>query len=310
MVIGISPLVDFAFKLMFGSPEHTRVTIHFLNAMLAGQPKITKIQLLNPFLDKEWEFDKLSVLDILATDEHGRMLNIEMQTTVPAGLPERLTYYAADLYASQLVEGQPYTDLRPSITICVLSTSMFPNIPELHLDFRLREERGQLLTDDLQIHLLELPKLQLSAQNVASASPIEQWAYFLLNVENLTPDDIKRLFPDIEFQEAAGVLVMISLTPRQQRVYDAFMKLKRDEATRVVSTEIALEEALRKGEEKGRLEGEERGRRVGELLGRIAVLQDLLGLAEPTSAELSLYDPGRLSELADQLQHQVRNRGH
>ena len=28
MAIGISPLVDFAFKLMLGSPEHSGVTIH------------------------------------------------------------------------------------------------------------------------------------------------------------------------------------------------------------------------------------------------------------------------------------------
>ena len=34
MVIGIRPTVDFEFKLMFGSPDHLSVTIHFLNAVL------------------------------------------------------------------------------------------------------------------------------------------------------------------------------------------------------------------------------------------------------------------------------------
>ena len=80
MVIGISPLVDFAFKLMLGSPQHSGVTIHFLNSILGYQAKITHVEILNPFLGKESEDDKLSVLDILATDEHGRLLNIEMQT--------------------------------------------------------------------------------------------------------------------------------------------------------------------------------------------------------------------------------------
>jgi len=32
--IGIIATVDFAFKLMLGSPEHTRITVHFLNAIL------------------------------------------------------------------------------------------------------------------------------------------------------------------------------------------------------------------------------------------------------------------------------------
>ena len=66
MAIGISPLVDFAFKLMLGSPLHTRITIHFLNAILVGQPRITHVVILNPILGKEYLDDKLLELDILA----------------------------------------------------------------------------------------------------------------------------------------------------------------------------------------------------------------------------------------------------
>ena len=82
MAIGISPLVDYAFKLMLGSPEHSGITIHFLNSILTDQPRITHVEILNPFLGKQSEDDKLSILDILATDEHGRLLNIEMQTSL------------------------------------------------------------------------------------------------------------------------------------------------------------------------------------------------------------------------------------
>ena len=53
MAIGISPLVDFAFKLMLGNPNHTGITIHFLNAILAGQPRITQVKFLNPILNKD-----------------------------------------------------------------------------------------------------------------------------------------------------------------------------------------------------------------------------------------------------------------
>jgi len=37
MAIGISPLVDFAFKRMLGNPEHSGITIHFLNSILVDQ---------------------------------------------------------------------------------------------------------------------------------------------------------------------------------------------------------------------------------------------------------------------------------
>ncbi len=47
-----------------------------------------------------------------------------------------------------------------------------------NLDFRLREKTGSILTDDLRIHLLELSKLRVSAENVYTSSPAERWALF------------------------------------------------------------------------------------------------------------------------------------
>jgi len=79
VAIGIDPTVDFAFKRLLGSPEHSRITVHFLNAVLGGSPRIADVTILNPFLERDFEQDKLSVLDVLATDEHGRRLNVEMQ---------------------------------------------------------------------------------------------------------------------------------------------------------------------------------------------------------------------------------------
>ena len=50
LVLGIIATVDYAFKRMLGSPEHTRITIHFLNAVLGGSIRITKVTILNPIL--------------------------------------------------------------------------------------------------------------------------------------------------------------------------------------------------------------------------------------------------------------------
>ena len=48
MRIRINPLVDFVFKLMVGSPEHPRVTVHFLNAMLRPVVPIVSVEILEP----------------------------------------------------------------------------------------------------------------------------------------------------------------------------------------------------------------------------------------------------------------------
>ncbi|MEI7699304.1 MAG: Rpn family recombination-promoting nuclease/putative transposase [Planctomycetia bacterium] len=306
MIIGISPTVDFAFKLMLGSAEHSRVTIHFLNSILVDQPRITQVEILNPFLAKDRDNDKLAILDILATDEHGRRVNIEMQTTLPAGMSQRLAYYAASIYVGQLYEGNHYTDLRPAISICVLTQPMFSQSSALHLDFRLRESTESLiLTDDLQIHLLQLENLRVTAENVYYARPTERWAYFLKNADKLTAEDVRRLFPDDEIAEAAGVLQMISQTPEQLMLYNARLKFQRDAEARL---QKAREDGLREGEVRGEARGEARGRMAGVLVGRIVLLQELLGLRACSPEELAGYNDQQLQDMAQQLQQQLRGR--
>jgi len=217
-----------------------------------------------------------------------------MQTSLPAGMAQRLTYYVSSMYVGQLGEGQEYFELRPAVSICVLSQALFAMLPALHLDFRLREASTNLaLTDDLQIHLLQLNHLQVTAENVYSASPAERWAYFLKNAEKLTPGEIRRMFPDQEFSEAAGVLEMISRTPEQLMAYNARLKFQRDEVARILQA---------------RLEGRQEGEEIGEARGRIVVLQELLGQRVWRAEEFSACDAAQLNALADQLQQQLRAR--
>lgn len=293
MAIGINPTVDFAFKRMLGSPEHSNITIHFLNSILGGRPLITEIQFLNTVLEKDSESDKTSVLDILALDEHGRRVNIEIQTSLPAGLPQRLIYYTSCVYVGQLKKGTRYTELRPAISICVLTRPLFRELPDLHLDFRLRETSGSIFTDDLQIHVLELSKLNVSTQDVYHATPIERRAYFLRNAELLSIDEISKLFPDREITEAAGVLEMISQTPDQRWLYNARLKAQLDDAARM---EYACDV------------GREEGIKRGELLGRIKLCRELLNVPELTPEELTGLDLCQLNEQVEQLQQQLRTR--
>lgn len=294
MVIGISPTVDFAFKLVFGNPDHTGITIHFLNSILNLPSPITEVTIQNPFLEKGDETDKFSILDILAVDESGRLINVEMQTTLPAGMNRRLIYHAARIYGDQLTEGKSYTALRPAIVICVLTKALFPE-DKLHMDFRLRDATGRVLADDLQVHLLQLSKLEATAQNISGHGLIEQWAYFMVNAERLSMNDVFQMFHDQEFAEAAEVLEMISKTPEERMLYNARLKFQMDEAAR-------LEQAQASGEATGRREGLERG----VLIGRIRTLQEILGVDHPSAEELADFDIARLSKLAGELHSRFR----
>ena len=297
MPLGIDPKVDFAFKLVFGSPDHTRVTIHFLNAVLKlPQPiTITWVKILNPIQGQDRSEDKLVVLDVLAADLSGRRFNIEMQTTLPTDLPKRLTYYNCLTYVRQLSAGDPYYDLRPVISICVLDRVLFSEAAEVHLSFRLRcDQRDLIFNEDLVFHTLELPKYEAGHHNVRTSAPLEKWLYFLKRAEYLEADELAEQLVDAEFREAAGVLEMISKSPEDREFYEARMKFLHDAEGRLIAA---------------RTEGREEGREEGKIVGKIQTLQEILGDTVANESDLLELDLGELSRQLSELQARLRSRG-
>ncbi len=311
MAIGIDPTVDFAFKRLLGSPEHSRITVHFLNAVLGASPRITDVTILNPFLAKDFEEDKLSVLDVLATDEHGRRLNVEMQTSLPIGMRKRLAFYASSLYVDQLTEGRDYALLQPAVNICVLDAVMFPDVVDLHLDFRLRDDQyRETLTDDMQIHTIELPKYQRPVNNEVITDPLEKWVYFLRFATSSTASELSARLVDDEFGEAVGVLEMISKSQEERMLYQARLKFQRDEQARLKYAEQegrakGEAEGRAKGEAEGRAEGRAEGEARGEQIGRIRFLLQLLGKTELSHEEFAEMDLPALEAMAADLQCQL-----
>jgi len=296
MPIGIDPKVDYAFKLVFGSPDHTAITIHFLNAVLELPQPITWVEILNPIHGQDFSDDKLSVLDVLARDAEGRRYNIEMQTTLPPELVKRITFYNCGNYTRQLKSGEPYGQLRPAISICVLDGVLFPGVPEHHLSFCLRcDQHPELLfNSDLAFHLLELPKYHAAGNNRERWRPLDKWLYFLKNAEELEAEAIASQLADDEFREATGVLQMISETPEQRDYYESRRRI-------LDSLEYQVAAARREGRE----EGMERG----TIIGKIELLHELLGKTAPTKSELSQCSDDELTSRFADLQSQLRSRG-
>ena len=302
MGIGINPLIDYAFKLLFGSEKQKSLTIGFINAVLGRQIPVTDVTFPNTVHSKLSEDGKFFILDVLAEDALGRKFNIEVQIALPAGMAERMVFYTAETYVRRLQQGQNYTDLRPSISICVLSGALIRQPAKLHLDFRLREETLPItLTNDLQIHFLQLNHLQVTAETLYTATPIERWCWFLRHAQELTTEQVNQLLPDQEFTEAARVLEMISQTPEQLYEYNARVKAQRDEEARIIY-------AQQQGIEKGIEIGNSQGIRRGLLQGQILLLQQLLKLPTCTDEHFAACDIDQLTQMLTQLQQQFKNR--
>jgi predicted transposase/invertase (TIGR01784 family) len=304
---GIDPKVDFAFKLVFGSPDHTNITIHFLNAVLNFDPPITSVEILNPLQGKDHSEDKLIVLDVLAVDELGRRFNIEMQTTLPSDLAKRLTYYNCVNYVRQLNEGERYFELRPSICICVLDRVLFRYVDEFHLSHRLRCDQTDLVfSDDLVFHTLELPKYQVDRDNVILNDPLSKWLYFLKYAKQLDSNELAEQLVDDEYREALGVLNMISQSPQDRQFYEARMKFLHDAEARLI---FARSEGHAEGRAERQAEARTEGQTEGIVAAKIQFLQQDMSLDETPMDDLLQKDLAVLTRTYSELQNEFRARG-
>ena len=74
----LDPKNDYVFKRLF--VRAPRLLVALINAVRHAEPPIRAVHIRNSGIDGEERGDKAVVLDILATDERGRLYNVEMQT--------------------------------------------------------------------------------------------------------------------------------------------------------------------------------------------------------------------------------------
>ncbi|MFS0874034.1 MULTISPECIES: Rpn family recombination-promoting nuclease/putative transposase [Paenibacillus] len=224
----LDPRVDFVFKRIFGSENNKDVLLAFLNRVLteAGDPPLTEIILMNPYTDKDDPLDKQSIFDVYAKTSEGKLIDIEMQLFNKYDIEKRTLFYWSKRYSSQLHEGEKYQELKKCVTINILNYAFLAN-DDYHSTFHLREDRtGLTLIDDIEIHFLELPKLD---DVIPSQGGLENWLLFLKGVDTTHWEVLKMNEPGLE--KAMDTLQFLSQDSEARRLYEARQKYLHDEAS-------------------------------------------------------------------------------
>src|SRR5438105_3272522 len=291
MILGINATVTYAFKHMLGRESTRPILMNVLDSVLQPAPGhgIREIELLNPVNPKEALDDKLSILDIKARDQSGRQFNVEMQMLAFRYYERRILYYCARLHQQQLHEGQDYLQLKPTISISFLDHVLFPHAPDYHLRFRLLETSHHFpFTEDLEFHILELPKFTKPVTELATGLDI--WLYFLRHAEKMDTEALPAAFQQQPMVlRAMEELKMLTQTDLERERYEARRKAQLDYDT---------------GLKVARMEG----RNEGEKIGLIHAFERLLNRPETPSDELTRLSLEDLGRLADDLQAQLERR--
>ncbi|HDR7959300.1 Rpn family recombination-promoting nuclease/putative transposase [Bacillus wiedmannii] len=299
--------IDFAFKQLFGTNGSEDILIAFLNAMLQESldSPITSLQLEDPHLHREYEEDKLSILDISATLNTGTKVNVEIQLNNNHDMMKRSLYYWGKLYTSQLQKGMPYSALRKTITINLLNFIMFLDHKEFHTTGTLwNTQQQKLLSDDIEIHIVEIPKLtkQWHEEKVNPwKDPFVRWLLLLSANEDehltKTLEDIA-MNQDPILKKAINKWERMSQDSSFRQAYDAREKVLMDEAAKFAHAETegikrgmeqGIEQGMKRGLEKGLEKGIEKGRKEGVQQGKIQMIKGMhdLGIPLETIAKAS-----------------------
>ncbi len=273
------PTMDIVFQYIFGSEGSENGLLGFLNTiqMSVGRPLAKSVVIRNPFNQRDALEDKLSVLDLKATDSNGQIYDVEMQTLNKTAFDKRILYYWSRLYAEQLQKSEDYWLLRPVTSIILSRFEIFSQHADIHSVHEIRDIRHSEVgfLKDLQFHFLELtPK---------------KWKHFMEEIQKSSdiPDYIVQLrnwadfFQNVDKKTEVEMSTMIQKTPGLDTAYDKYEQFNqsdrlRDLAEQRLKTErdrraelaYMLDSERAEGWEKGRAEGLEKGLEKGRAEGR------------------------------------------
>ena len=213
----IDPKIDCVFKALLGAEHNRGLLIHFLNALLGNDlsAPITEVTILNPYNEREFRSDKLSIVDVKARDQAQRPYQIEIQLLNRPDLPERILYGWANLYRGQLKKGDGYDLLKPAYSLWLLGEALRTDIKEAIHRFRLQDEKQRTLIGHGGIWVVELSKCTIDVVKTEQ----DRWLKFFVEGERLDDARLPAWMHTEEMQQAMSTLQAFS---EQERAYHRY----------------------------------------------------------------------------------------
>jgi len=247
---------DFVFKLIFGDEKNKDVLVAFLSAVLnMPEEEFQGLEIINTELLREFKEDKKGILDVRVKTKFGKQIDIEIQILPNAWMAERTLYYWSKMYSGQIKEGDDYERLKKCVTINIVDFECVP-VKMAHTVFHVTEDRtGHKLTDVLEIHYLELPKLEDEQVRKEDDEIVVDWMMFI----DAESEGVMEMLAEknVGIKKAYNILKIVSQDEKARMLYEARQAELMDQMTRIK-------------------EAEKRGREEGETKRTIEIAKNLL----------------------------------
>ena len=225
------------------------------------------------------------MLDILAKIDDKEYCNIELQIAMQENIIERILYYWARIYVRSMKKGNDYKSLKRTIQVLITNFEVKDlESLEYHTKWEIIEEKGRkkILTKDLEVHIIEMPKIYKLSKKEQKQELIK-WIYFFENPENKKGWGYMQKEEEIEeIKEAREKLRVISEDEKMQRIAELRQKAIWDERA---GREYERKEGMKEGIKEGRAEGKkeksiEIAKKMKEKSLDIKLIEELTGLTK------------------------------
>ena len=286
-------LNDILFKFVFGHRENKGITLSFINAVLGleGERAFVDLQFADREVDPDEESGKGSTLDLLCMTNDETQINIEVQVQKRQNMGQRSLYYWAKLYHSTLRRGEDYTHLRRTISINLLGYTYLP-LKGFHHMYGLYDETGaHRLTEDLEIHFLELPKV--TRTDIRRMRTLDKWMAFIGN--KLSNEEMEEIaMSEAAINMAWDRIETFMRDAGSRRKYEQREKYEHDY---VSDMNGSRREGLAEGLAKGRAEGRAEGRHDG--IAHVAINMLRAGTPISTVAQMTELTENAVRQMAE-----------
>jgi predicted transposase/invertase (TIGR01784 family) len=155
------PLFDFIFKLVFGDQRNIDILAAFLIAALnLPEEEFDHLVIIDPHLKREFQDDKMSILDVKVHTKSGMIINVELQVETSQDLRKRIAFATAKMLAEQIKRGEEYSRVERVVSIVICGGVLLSEEAEYYNSYSIRNARsGAEFTDLLTINILEPGKL-------------------------------------------------------------------------------------------------------------------------------------------------------
>lgn len=242
----LDPLIDYAFKLLFGVDRSKPHLIDFINALNLFDNKIIDLKFAEREQLGRTVKDRKAVFDVHCVDETGRRFVIELQRLYQPYFRDRSLYYSTFPIQDQAVNGEWDYHLQDTITIGILEFN-FDNshpYPWLHHVGLIDIDTGEVFTDRIRYVYIELPKFTKEEHGLKTR--LDWWLYVLKNMSKF--EEIPLILREDEVFKSFFMTAEAANLAREQ--YEAYIMEQKNKWDLYAIKETAEE----RGEARGRQE--------------------------------------------------------